>query len=75
MLATPKAQEGSLKTIRVGFKLPAAGLAGGELSTLDILDSFGQHSVMSFQKFETNPALGAENFNFKPPAGVDVIKQ
>ena len=75
VLATPKLQEGSLQNIRVGFKLAASGQPGGELSTLDILDSFGQRSVMSFQKFEINPALGADSFNFKPPAGVDVIKQ
>ena len=75
VLATPKLQEGSLQNIRVGFKLAASGQPGGELSTLDILDNFGQRSVMSFQKFEINPALGADSFNFKPPAGVDVIKQ
>jgi outer membrane lipoprotein carrier protein len=70
VLATPKAKEGSLQSIRVGFKS-----ANGELASLDILDSFGQRSVLKFQKVEVNPALSAEAFNFKPPAGTDVIKQ
>jgi outer membrane lipoprotein carrier protein len=70
VLATPKAKEGSLQSIRVGFKS-----AGGELAALDILDSFGQRSVLKFQKVEANIALGADAFSFKPPAGADVIKQ
>ena len=44
------------------------------LAVLDILDGFGQRSVITFAKFETNPALGAEVFQFKPPAGADVLK-
>ncbi len=70
VLATPKAKEGSLQSIRVGFKS-----AGGELAALDILDSFGQRSVLKFQKVEANIALGADAFSFKPPSGADVIKQ
>jgi outer membrane lipoprotein carrier protein len=70
VLATPKAKEGSLQSIRVGFKS-----AGGELAALDILDSFGQRSVLKFQKVEANIALAQDAFNFKPPAGADVIKQ
>jgi outer membrane lipoprotein carrier protein len=70
VLATPKAKEGSLQSIRVGFKS-----AGGELAALDILDSFGQRSVLKFQKVEANIALAQDAFSFKPPAGADVIKQ
>jgi outer membrane lipoprotein carrier protein len=70
VLATPKAKEGSLQSIRVGFKS-----AGGELAALDILDSFGQRSMLKFQKVEANIALGADTFSFKPPSGADVIKQ
>ncbi len=70
VVATPKAKEGSVQSIRVGFKMP-----GGELSTLDIVDNFGQRSVLKFQKLDLNPALPAETFTFKPPAGADVITQ
>jgi outer membrane lipoprotein carrier protein len=70
VLATPKSKEGSLQSIRVGFKT-----AGGELAALDILDSFGQRSVLKFQKVEANTVMALDAFNFKPPVGADVIKQ
>jgi outer membrane lipoprotein carrier protein len=69
VLATPKSKEGALQSIRVGFKTTS-----GELAALDILDSFGQRSLLKFQAFAVNPALGAQAFNFTPPAGTDVIK-
>jgi outer membrane lipoprotein carrier protein len=69
VIATPKAKEGSLQSIRVGFK------STGELAALDMQDSFGQRSVLSFQKVEVNPALAESAFVFKPPQGADVIKQ
>ena len=67
--AIPKAKEGSLQSIRVGFKVT------GELAELEILDSFGQRSVLSFQKLEINPTLPQDSFSFKPPPGADVVKQ
>ena len=72
VLATPKTKEGQLQSIGVGFK---ATDKGSELAMLEILDSFGQKSVMSFQQVEVNPALSAANFQFKAPAGTDVIRQ
>ena len=57
-----------LQSISVGFK-------ANELAVLEILDSFGQRSVMTFSQFEVNPALAPASFQFKPPAGVDVSKQ
>jgi outer membrane lipoprotein carrier protein len=70
VLATPKAKDGSLQSIRVGFQTP-----GGGLAALDIVDSFGQRSVLKFHKVESNPSLAADSFSFKAPAGADVIKQ
>ena len=69
--ATPKARDGQLQGVRAGFK---AGDKGPELAALEILDSFGQRSVLSFSRFEVNAALPAEAFQFKPPAGADVIR-
>lgn len=66
--AKPRSKDGSLQTVRVGFK-------GGVLATLEILDSFGQRSVLQFSAFDVNPALDAAAFAFKPPAGVDVVRQ
>ena len=70
--ATPKAKDGQLQTVRVGFKADGKST---ELAALEILDSFGQRSVMTFAKVEVNPALAADSFQFKPPAGADVVKQ
>jgi len=67
VLATPRSKDGQLQSVRVGF--------GETLEVLDILDSFGQRSTLSFKQFEVNPALSAANFQFKAPAGADVIRQ
>ena len=72
VLATPKTKDGQLQSIGVGFK---ATDKGSELAMLEILDSFGQKSVMSFNQVEVNPALSAASFQFKAPAGADVIRQ
>ena len=70
--AMPKTKEGQLQSITVGIKTTEKGT---ELAALEILDSFGQLSVMTFSQFEVNPALAAASFQFKPPAGADVSKQ
>lgn len=67
--AVPKTKEGQLQNITVGFKTTDKGT---ELAALEILDSFGQRSVMTFSQFEVNPALLAASFQFKPPAGASV---
>ena len=66
--AAPKVRDGQLQNVRVGFR-------GNDLAVLDILDSFGQRSRLTFGKFEVNPQLAASTFDFKPPAGADVLKQ
>jgi outer membrane lipoprotein carrier protein len=68
VLATPKATDSSLQSVRVGFK-------GAELAVLEILDSFGQRSVLSFSAFQSNLNLDPASFRFKPPSGADVIRQ
>ena len=70
--AVPKTKEGQLQNIMVGLRTTAKG---SELAALEILDSFGQRSVMTFNQFEVNPALAATSFQFKPPAGADVSRQ
>ena len=66
--ASPKQPDGQLKNVRVGF-------AQGQLAVLDMEDSFGQRSTIRFDGFKPNPGLSASGFAFKPPAGVDVLKQ
>ncbi len=70
--AVPRTKEGQLQSITVGLKTTDKG---SELAALEILDSFGQRSVMTFSQFEVNPALTAASFQFKPPAGADVSRQ
>ena len=70
--AIPKTRDGQLQSISVGFRSTAQG---SELAVLDILDSFGQRSIMSFARFEANAAFGPSHFQYKPPAGADVIRQ
>ena len=68
VLASPKAKEGSLQSVRVGFK-------GTSLAALEILDSFGQQSRLSFGVFAVNAGVDGAAFQFKPPAGAEVIRQ
>lgn len=70
--ATPKSKDGQLDSVRVGFR--SVGKTA-ELAALEILDSFGQRSLITFSKVEVNPALAPDSFQFKPPAGTDVIRQ
>lgn len=71
--ATPKARDGQLQSVRVGFRAGAIG-AAGELAALEILDSFGQRSVLTFTKLQVNAGITADAFRFKPPAGADVLR-
>jgi outer membrane lipoprotein carrier protein len=64
--ATPLAKDAAFSSIRLGFD--AKGLAA-----LEVVDVFGQTSVVRFANFERNPKLPPERFRFVPPTGVDVI--
>ncbi|MDE2417819.1 MAG: outer membrane lipoprotein chaperone LolA [Burkholderiales bacterium] len=66
--ATPKARDSQLQSVRLGFRQD-------QLAVLEILDSFGQRSVMTFKAFQANAKLDANSFQFKPPAGADVVRQ
>ena len=70
--ATPKAKDGQLQTVRVGF---LGSDKTASLAALEIVDSFGQRSVLTFSKLEVNPRLSADAFDFKPPKGADLIRQ
>ena len=68
VLAVPRQRDGALREVRVGLR-------GTELAALDILDGLGQRSQIRFSKVETNTTLPADTFQFRPPAGADVIRQ
>ena len=65
--ATPKQKEGQLTSMKVGFR-------GDQLAALEILDSFGQRSVLTFSNLQVNAPVTAETFRFTPPKGVDVVE-
>lgn len=76
VLATPRSKDGQLQSVRVGFRATGdVAAATSTLEVLEILDSFGQRSVLTFRQMKLNPALAASTFVFKPPAGADVIRQ
>jgi len=68
VLATPKQAEGTVRSLRIGFK-------GHALAQLEIDDSFGQKSVIVFNGFEANARLPGDAFVFVPPKGADVSEQ
>ncbi|MFP5467422.1 MAG: outer membrane lipoprotein chaperone LolA [Gammaproteobacteria bacterium] len=65
--ARPREKDGQLQRVRVGFRQ-------GELAVLEIADSLGQQSVLSFTQWQAGAAVPAERFRFSPPAGADVIR-
>jgi outer membrane lipoprotein carrier protein len=65
--ARPRSKDGQLQTVRVGFRQ-------GQLGVLEIADSLGQRSVLTFSQWQGNAAVPAERFRFQPPAGADVIR-
>jgi len=68
VVATPKVKEGQVNSVRIGFR-------GDQLAALDILDGFGQRSVMTFNNLQVNAPLSADAFQFKPPQGADLVRQ
>ena len=54
--------------MRVGFK-------GKDLAALEIVDSFGQKSLLRFEAFAANAPVAVEAFRFTVPPGADVIEQ
>jgi outer membrane lipoprotein carrier protein len=68
VLATPKIKDSGFQSLQIGFR-------GKELAAVEMLDNFGQRSVLQFSGFVSNTVIANERFEFKPPAGVDVIEQ
>lgn len=67
-LATPRQREGSIQSLKVGFR-------GGVLAAFEIADSFGQRTMLRLNGFSAEAALPADTFRFVVPAGADVSEQ
>ncbi|RVU46412.1 outer membrane lipoprotein chaperone LolA [Rubrivivax rivuli] len=66
--ATPRTKDGPFQSLKLGFR-------GRDLAAVDIVDAFGQRSLLQFTRFEANVSLQPEAFRFTPPPGADVIRQ
>jgi outer membrane lipoprotein carrier protein len=66
--ASPKQAESTIQSLKLGFK-------GKELAAMEIVDGFGQRSRLDFSAVQANVPVAAERFQFKLPAGADLIEQ
>jgi outer membrane lipoprotein carrier protein len=66
--AKPKAKDSAFDTLKIGFR-------GKELAAIEIIDAFGQRSLLQFKQFTAGVTIAPESFTFTPPAGADVIEQ
>lgn len=66
--ALPRTKEGGFQSVQVGFR-------AGQIAAVEIVDGFGQRSVLQFGGFTANPALPPDRFKFTVPAGADLIEQ
>jgi outer membrane lipoprotein carrier protein len=64
--ALPRDKEGNFERIRMAFS--ASGL-----QIMELVDGFGQTTVLKFNSLERNPKLDPGLFRFSPPKGADVI--
>ncbi|MES2127300.1 MAG: outer membrane lipoprotein chaperone LolA [Pseudomonadota bacterium] len=64
--ATPKNKDTTFEQISIGLR-------NGVPEAMELRDAFGQTSVLSFKKFEKNPAISANQFKFAIPKGADVF--
>lgn len=66
--ATPRQADGGLQSLKVGFK-------GKELAAIEVVDGFGQRSLLQFSGVASNVVVAPERFRFVLPAGADLIEQ
>ena len=66
--AIPKAKDTQFEKIGIGLK-------DGVPIGMELRDSFGQVSVLTFTKFEKNPSLSGTQFKFVMPRGADLLQQ
>jgi outer membrane lipoprotein carrier protein len=64
----PRKEHDMVKEIELVFK-------NNELNQMVVIDNIGQQTIFSFSKVKINPKLSSHLFHFKPPKGVDVVKQ
>ena len=64
--AKPREKDAGFERIRMGF-----GLAG--IDAMELVDQFGQTTMLKFTNLQRNPALEVGLFRFTPPKGADLL--
>ena len=64
--ARPREKEAGFERIRLG-------LSSGGVEAMELVDHFGQTTVLRFSRVERNPPIEAGAFRFAPPKGADVL--
>lgn len=65
--AIPKAQDSGFEKIRMAFDAQAG------LAVMELNDTFGHKTVLRFSDMKRNPKISAQQFQFTPPKGADVL--
>jgi outer membrane lipoprotein carrier protein len=66
VLLTPKDKDSSYEKLLLGF-------GKDTIEAMELVDNFGQVTLLQFSHVQRNPKIDPKVFAFKPPAGVDVI--
>jgi outer membrane lipoprotein carrier protein len=66
MEARPKEREAGFERVRMGFS--ASGV-----EAMELVDHFGQTTLLRFSNLARNPKVDAAEFRFTPPKGADVL--
>ena len=64
--AKPREKEAGFERIRLG-------LATGGVAAMELVDHFGQTTLLRFSNVVRNPQIDAATFRFTPPKGADVL--
>ncbi|WP_409982930.1 outer membrane lipoprotein chaperone LolA [Roseateles sp.] len=64
--AVPRQADAVVQNLRIGFK-------GRDLAAIELLDGFGQRSLIQFNALVPNASVAPDRFRFVAPPGADVI--
>ena len=64
--ARPREKEAGFESVRLGLSV-------GGVEAMELLDHFGQTTVLRFTGVVRNPQIDAATFRFTPPKGADVL--
>jgi outer membrane lipoprotein carrier protein len=65
--------EAKPRSADTGFERVNIGFADNVPRAMELRDTFGNVTMLTFGRFERNPAIDAGEFKFIPPKGADVV--